>query len=123
MIDALKDTFGASLFEATGGGGHVQLLTDGENIYGRTDRGEFYNLLESPAQPMLVVGNEGLLKELGGKVRENDYRILPVKAGDKYPAQLETSSDASGVARRWVGFVVYRPRSRSCRVNTMVMSS
>ena len=35
----------------------------------RTSDGQFYNLLRAPAQPLLVVGDEGLLKELGGKVR------------------------------------------------------
>jgi DNA-binding transcriptional MerR regulator len=69
IIDCLKDRFGARLFEATGGGGPVQLLTDGREIYARTARGEFYNLLKEPAQPLLVIGNEGLLKELSGKVR------------------------------------------------------
>jgi DNA-binding transcriptional MerR regulator len=69
IVDTLKARFGTRLFEATGGGGGVQLLTDGRGIFARTDRGEFFNLLESPAQPLLVVGNEGLLKELGGKVR------------------------------------------------------
>ncbi len=67
--DVLKQRFGSRLFEATGGGGPVQLLTDGREIYARTARGEFYNLLKEPTQPLLVVGNEGLLKELGGKVR------------------------------------------------------
>jgi DNA-binding transcriptional MerR regulator len=69
ILDVLKDRFATRLFEATGGGGPVQLLTDGREIYARTSRGEFYNLLKSPAQPLLVVGDEGLLKELGGKVR------------------------------------------------------
>ena len=69
VVNALDTEFGTTLFEATGGGGQVQLLTDGQGIYARTTKGEFYNLLESPAQPLLVVGNEGLLKELGGKVR------------------------------------------------------
>src|SRR5712691_4622035 len=69
IIRVLEQRFGASLFEATGGGGHVQLLTDGESIYARTDGGDFYNMLESPGQPLLVIGNEGLLKELSGKVR------------------------------------------------------
>jgi len=69
IVRVLAQQFGASLFEATGGGGHIRLLTDGEAIYGRTDTGEFYNLLESPGQPLMVIGNEGLLKELGGKVR------------------------------------------------------
>ena len=65
----LDQYFGASLFEATGGGGRVQLLTDGDAIYARTATGAFYNLLDSPQQPLMVVGNEGLLKELSGKVR------------------------------------------------------
>ena len=69
IIRVLDQRFGASLFEATGGGGHVQLLTDGESIYARTDGGDFYNMLESPGQPLLEIGNEGLLKELSGKVR------------------------------------------------------
>jgi DNA-binding transcriptional MerR regulator len=70
VVDALGTEFKTSLFEATGGGGHVHLLTDGRGIYARTTKGEFYNLLESPPQPLLVVGNEGILKELGGKVRK-----------------------------------------------------
>ena len=69
VIRVLHRQFQTSLFEATGGGGPVQLLTDGESIYARTGAGEFYNILESPDQPLLVIGNEGLLKELSGKVR------------------------------------------------------
>lgn len=70
VVDALRDHFGARLFEATGGGGAIQLLTDGREIYARTHGGEFFNLLKAPTQPMLVVGDEGLLRELGGKVRK-----------------------------------------------------
>jgi len=69
IVDVLREQFQMRLFEATGGGGHVQLLTDGESIYARTAGGEFYNLLEAPTQPLLVIGNEGLLRELSGKVR------------------------------------------------------
>lgn len=69
ILNALKERFGARLFDATGGGGTVQLLTDGREIYAKTSRGEFYNLLRGPRQPLLVIGEEGLLKELGGKVR------------------------------------------------------
>src|SRR5215470_13009787 len=47
----------------------VQLLTDGQDIYARTDRGEFFNLLKTPRQPLMVVGNEGLLKELRSTIR------------------------------------------------------
>lgn len=69
IVNVLEQQFGTSLFEATGGGGRVQLLTDGEAIYARTDTGDFYNVLDSPGEPLMVVGNEGLLKELSGKVR------------------------------------------------------
>ncbi len=74
ILNVLKERFSTRLFDATGGGGSVQLLTDGREIYARTSEGEFYNLLKSPAQPLLVVGDEGLLKELGGKVRKRKKR-------------------------------------------------
>jgi DNA-binding transcriptional MerR regulator len=69
ILETLRRRFNARLFDATGGGGRVQLLTDGRDIYARTDRGEFFNLLQAPAQPLLVVGNEGLLKELSSSLR------------------------------------------------------
>ena len=76
ILDVLKEQFGTRLFDATGGGGSVQLLTDGREIYARTSTGAFYNLLKSPTQPLLVVGvgDEALLKELGGKVRARRKR-------------------------------------------------
>ena len=69
ILRILQEQFGQRLFDATGGGGSVQLLTDGREIYARTASGAFFNLLRTPTQPLLVVGNEGLLKQLGGKVR------------------------------------------------------
>lgn len=69
ILDTLRQRFGTRLFDATGGGGAVQLLTDGREIYARTERGEIFNLLRAPTQPLLVVGDEGLLRELRGKVR------------------------------------------------------
>jgi DNA-binding transcriptional MerR regulator len=69
ILEVLRDQFGQRLFEATGGGGAVQLLTDGREIYARTADGAFFNLLRTPAQALMVVGDEELLKELSGKVR------------------------------------------------------
>src|SRR5262245_25716967 len=51
IVEALRRHFGVSLFEATGGGRLVQLLTDGREIFARTSAGSFYNLLKAPAQP------------------------------------------------------------------------
>jgi DNA-binding transcriptional MerR regulator len=69
IVQVLKGQFGTRLFEATGGGGPVQLLTDGSDIYARTASGDFYNLLKTPTQPLLVLGDEGLLKELSSSLR------------------------------------------------------
>lgn len=88
LVRILRDEFGERLFEATGGGGpggsrreHVQLLTDGRDIYARTDAGAFYNLLKNPRQPMLVVGNEGALKTLIGRPRRRKKK----RPGSKNP--------------------------------------
>jgi hypothetical protein len=62
------------LFDATGGGPTVQLLTDGREIYARTEDGELFNLLRSPLQPLLVVGGDSALKELKGRVRRKRTR-------------------------------------------------
>jgi len=69
ILRILREQFGTRLFDATGGGGPVQLLTDGRELYARTSRGDVFNLLKTPTQPLLVVGDEGLLRELSGKVR------------------------------------------------------
>ena len=69
VVGALKAQFGTRLFDATGGGGAVRLLTDGQEIYARTAAGDVFNLLKAPTQALLVIGDEGLLKELAGKVK------------------------------------------------------
>ena len=74
VVRVLKQQFGVRLFEATGGGGAVQLLTDGSELYARAATGAVFNVLKSPSQPLLVVGNEGLLKELGGRLRRRRRR-------------------------------------------------
>ena len=69
VVRVLQEQFSTRLFDATGGGGPVRLLTDGQEIYARTAAGDVFNLLKAPTQALLVIGNEGLLKELAGKVR------------------------------------------------------
>jgi DNA-binding transcriptional MerR regulator len=80
IVDALRAQFSTRLFEATGGGAHVQLLTDGREIYARTSSGEFYNLLKAPDQPMLVVGDQALFKELRGKVKSKKSKVKMKKS-------------------------------------------
>lgn len=69
LTRVLKERFDQRLFDVTGGGGSVQLLTDGRELYARSSAGEFFNLLKTPAQALLVVGDEGALKELSGKLK------------------------------------------------------
>jgi DNA-binding transcriptional MerR regulator len=69
IVRLLKENFGQRLFDATGGGGSVQLLTDGRDIYARTVSGAFFNLLRAPSQPLLVIGNDDKLRQLTGRAR------------------------------------------------------
>ena len=97
LVRVLKDQFGVRLFEATGGGGGVQLLTDGRGIYARSAGGAFFNLLESPRQPLLVVGDEGLLKELSGKIKPQKKKTKKTK---KTKRRSPTGSEISSRGRR-----------------------
>jgi DNA-binding transcriptional MerR regulator len=67
LLETLRSRFGVRLFETIGGAGALTLLTDGRDVYARTSRGEFYNLLRDPAQPLLVVGMDPPLRELTAK--------------------------------------------------------
>jgi DNA-binding transcriptional MerR regulator len=74
LLDVLRTHFGVRLFDAIGGAGPLALLTDGADVYVRTARGEFYNVLRAPSQPLLVVGTEPPLKELTAKVQAQRRR-------------------------------------------------
>jgi DNA-binding transcriptional MerR regulator len=74
LIETLQRRFGVRLFDAIGGGGAITLLTDGKEIYARTEAGQFFNLLRAPGQPLLVVGNEGTLRELKLRMRSKGRR-------------------------------------------------
>lgn len=74
LVDTLRRRFGARLFDAIGGGGALTLLTDGRDIYLRTTSGEFFNVLKAPSEPLLVVGDEGRLKELTLRMRARPRR-------------------------------------------------
>jgi DNA-binding transcriptional MerR regulator len=80
ILLVLHDQFGLRLFDATGGGGSVQLLTDGRDVYARTSAGAFFNLLKAPGQAMLVVGDESALRELSGRLRSRRKKKPRLKA-------------------------------------------
>jgi DNA-binding transcriptional MerR regulator len=64
LLTTLRSTFNIRLFDAIGGNGLVTLMTDGHEIYARTSRGEFFNLLRDPEQPLLVLGDGPEMREL-----------------------------------------------------------
>ena len=69
LIETLRRRFGVRLYEAIGSDGPVTLLTDGRDVYARTAAGEFFNLLQDPDQPLLVIGEEGSFRELSARAR------------------------------------------------------
>ena len=87
LLETLRRRFGVRLFDAIGGGNAMTLLTDGKEIYARTEDGQFFNLLRAPTQPLLVVGNEGSLKELKLRMRSKAKRKKRAK-----PIRLEKPS-------------------------------
>jgi DNA-binding transcriptional MerR regulator len=74
LLDTLRRRFGIRLFDAIGGGGSITLLTDGREVYARSETGQFFNLLRAPSQPLLVVGNEETLRELKLRMRSKPRR-------------------------------------------------
>jgi DNA-binding transcriptional MerR regulator len=69
LLDTLRDKFGIRLFEAIGGAGAITLFTDGKEVFARTATGEFINVLRAPDQPLLVVGDVPMLRELTARTR------------------------------------------------------
>ena len=69
LLETLRVRFGIRLFEAIGGGGPLTLLTDGREIYARTNTGAFFNVLRDPTQPLLVIGGDPPLRELTARAK------------------------------------------------------
>jgi DNA-binding transcriptional MerR regulator len=69
LLETLREKFGIRLFEAIGGAGSVTLLTDGREVFARTADGDFINVLRSPDQPMLVIGDVPMLRELSARTK------------------------------------------------------
>lgn len=67
LLETLRDRFNVRLFDAIAGSGALTLLTDGRDVYARTAKGHFYNLLRDPEQPLLVIAPEAGWRELSSK--------------------------------------------------------
>ena len=86
ILTALRAHFGIRLFEALGDDGPVTLLVDGLDIYARTDAGAFSNLLQSPGQPLLVLG-------------EDSFRPLRARVGAPRRRSTKRKQSAAKVPR------------------------
>ena len=74
LLETLRTRFNVRLFDAIGGAGSLTLLTDGRDVYARTAKGQFYNLLRNPQQPLLVIAPEPEWRELSSKPRPSANR-------------------------------------------------
>ena len=57
LLETLRDQFGVRLFETIGGGGPLTLMTDGQDVYGRTSNGDLFDMLRDPQQPLLMLAD------------------------------------------------------------------
>lgn len=64
LLDILRTRFQVRLFEAIEGGGPLTLFIDGRQIFARTEANELYNVLDNPAQPLLMLGENIKLRQL-----------------------------------------------------------
>jgi DNA-binding transcriptional MerR regulator len=67
LLETLRTRFGVRLFETIGGGGPLTLLTDGRDVYGRSENGDLFNLLRDPLQPLLMLSEVDGLRELSAR--------------------------------------------------------
>jgi DNA-binding transcriptional MerR regulator len=64
LLTVLRNRFKVRLFEAIEGGGPVTLFIDGDDIYARTDTGQYFNVLDHPGQPLLLLDQEPRLRQV-----------------------------------------------------------
>jgi DNA-binding transcriptional MerR regulator len=74
LLDTLRELFRVRLFETIGGGGPLTLLTNGQDVYGRTSNGDLFNLLRDPQQPMLMLVDVPGLRELSSRAVRSSRR-------------------------------------------------
>ena len=79
LLETLRERFGIRLYEAIGGAGPLTLLTDGRDVFARTEAGEFFDLLRAPDQPLLVLGSNLPLRELTAKTNRKPKKKSALK--------------------------------------------
>jgi DNA-binding transcriptional MerR regulator len=78
LLTTLREVFNIRLYEAIGDGGPVTLFISGDQLYARTEGGQMFNI-ERPTEPMLMVGEELLLRPLAARERKRRRAASPQK--------------------------------------------
>ena len=89
LLTTLREVFGIRLYEAIGEGGPMTLFISGDQLYARSADGRFFNL-DTPAQALLMVGEELSLRPLTARER----RRRPPQRARKSASGLERLSRA-----------------------------
>jgi DNA-binding transcriptional MerR regulator len=89
LLDTLRTRFGIRLYDAVEGGA-LRLFTDNRDVIARTEAGQFFSLVRSAGQPMMMLGEDDL-KELSARPRS--HRKRPA-AGRRAPRK-RADTDAS----------------------------
>lgn len=73
LLATLRDVFGIRLVDAIGEGGPMTLFIRGDELYARMQDGPLFNM-DSPAQPLLMAGEELSLRPLAARKRRRRLR-------------------------------------------------
>ena len=76
LLETLRDVYGIRLYEAIGDGGPHTLFVGGDRIYARAADGRLFDL-DTPTQPLLMVGEELPLRPV--TARERRRRPAPAR--------------------------------------------
>jgi DNA-binding transcriptional MerR regulator len=68
LLTTLRDVFRVRLYEAIGEGGPLTLLIGGTQIFAQTRDGQLFNL-DTPTQPLLMVGEQLSIRPLAARER------------------------------------------------------
>lgn len=90
LLTALRTHFNVRLFDAVEDGGAVTLFADGADLYARTTAGEYFNLLDNPRQPLLLLDDEPRLRRV--TARDQSARSRLARAGLRRAAAARRSA-------------------------------
>jgi DNA-binding transcriptional MerR regulator len=85
LLATLREVFGVRLYEAIGDGGPLTLLIGGDQLYARTTDDRLFNL-ESPTQPLLMVGEGLAMRPLAARERRKRVSGLERSSRRRRPA-------------------------------------